>query len=556
MPKNKPIAATLPEIDKKIEELTIEKNLLYEKLATSNNVDEIMKAAEYQTKKKTTTAETTGNAYIFAPDNEYYNGLGYKSTIKSVPFEYLRSMGRTPFIFSVISTRINQILEFSNFQTEMDRPGWTIRRRQSRFDKEQKITDKDKVIIEKIAEFVENGGVDAKFTIHNDFHDFLKVFPKDLLELDQGVFEVQRTRAGDLLSYDCVDSGTIRLLETIDPNFTDQQKYEELMFKGHKYLPHYCQVWRERLLENPKTKQDIIWYPWEMCFSVRNKSSNIWNNGYGVSELEILLRVVTWTLESMEYNGRFFTNGSNPRGFFTMKGGVDPRMLNDFRTAWRSMVTGWQNAHKIPVFEAEKIEWVNMQNSNKEMEFAQWLEFLTLITCSVYKIDPSEMGFRFKQQGSIFGESGQKDRLDHSKDKGLKPILKTIEKAIDKYIVSELDERYEFRFTGIDIEDEQAKLDADVKKLANGMVSMQDKFKQYSGRDFDPDKDIILNSAYLQSKQMQQYGGQGANQQVDEMNGGEDEGAQNPFADYEKGISSDPIMKEVLKYAEQQFGHK
>jgi hypothetical protein len=204
------------------------------------------------------------------------------------------------------------------------------------------------------------------------------------------------------------------------------------------------------------------------------------------------------------------------------------------------------------MFEADKIDWVSMQNTNKEMEFAKWMEFLTLITCSVYHMDPSELGFKFSQGTQLFGDSGHKQRLDHSKDKGLKPLLKVIQKNIDKFIVSELDESYSFVFTGVDIEDETVKLDNDVKKLNSGMVSMADKFKEYSGRDFDPENDIILNPIYNQQKMQQAYGGAGMNAQVDQENGGQDVGAQNPFDAFEqgmtKGISSDPITNELIKY--------
>jgi hypothetical protein len=545
---------TLTQADELMQKLAIHKSLMYQKLMESNKPDDIMKALKYQQDvQKTGGGVDPQKAYLYAPDNEFYNGMGYKTALKVVPFEFLRSMGGTPIIFSVISTRINQILDYGTFSTDMDKPGWTIRKRLGRFETEYENTDQDKRAIEKIVDFLENGGLDAKFTIHNDFHDFLKVFPKDLLELDQGCFEIQRTRGGDPLSYDTVDGATVRLLETIDPNYDQANgKYELLNFKGHEYLPYYCQVWRERVLRNPRTKQEVIWYPWEMCFAARNKTSNIMQNGYGQSELEVLMRVVTWLLESMEYNGRFFTNGSNPRGFFTMKGGVDPKMLNDFRMAWRSMVSGWQNAHKVPVFEAEKIEWVDMHHTNKEMEFSQWMEFLILVTCSVFKIDPSELGFRFKQQSSIFGESGQKQRQEHSKDKGLKPLLKVIQKNIDKFLVSELNSNYQFVFTGVDVEDETIKLDNDVKKLANGMVSMEDKFKEYTGREFDPNKDTILNTVYQQSKMQAQYGGAGMNGLVDNTSGGQDVGQQNPFDMFEKdmikGESSDPITNELIKY--------
>ena len=557
---------TLAGVDEEIQRLSMHKAMMFDKLAASPDLNEVMKAVQYQEKSSTPGIADSNRAFLFAPDNEFYTGLGFKPAIKIVPFEFLRSMSRTPMVFSVIGTRINQILEYSNFSVNQDHPGWTIKRRISRFQKEYENTDKDKAAIEDIVTFLEDGGKNAKFTIHDDFHDFLKVFPRDMLELDQGCFELQRTRSGDLLTYNTVDSGTIRLLETIDPNYEEKmrEKYEELTYQGVLYLPTYCQVWRERVLQNPKTKQPIIWYPWEMCMAIRNKSTDIMNNGYGQAELETLMRVVTWLLESMEYNGRFFTNGSNPRGFFTVKGGVDPRMLNDFRMAWRSMVTGWQNAHKVPIFEADKIDWVSMQNSNAEMEYTQWMEFLTLITCSVYKIDPSEMGFKFRQQTQLFGESGQKERLEHSKDKGLKPLLKVIQKNIDKFIVSEVNPNYQFVFTGIDLEDETLKLDNDIKKVTSGFVAMQDKFKEYTGRELDEEKDIILNPIYNQRQMQEQYGGQQMNQMVDRENGGEEVGVKNPMKEeknpfneftegIKKGTSADPITAELFRYIDKTF---
>lgn len=566
---------TLEQLDKHIQQLTVKKQLLWERMISSRQPESIIKAAEYQRQTLQQAAATSGRAYLYSPEGEFYTGMGYKTAIKIVPFDLLRNMANTPLIFSVISTRVNQVTEFSNFSLDNDRPGWTIRRRRARFDqKDYKLNDADRREIEHIATFLENGGEDAKFTVHSDFHDFLKVFPRDLLELDQGCFEVERNRKGDVISFDWVDSATIRLLETIDPRGMDLNKYVPQTFKGTEYYPYYCQVWRERILQDPHTRHDIIWYPWEMCFAVRNKSSNILKNGYGVSELEAMIRIVTWLLESMEYNGRFFTNGSSPRGFFSIQNAVSPQMINDFRMAWRTMTTGWQNAHKIPIFEGDKIQWVDMHHSNQEMEYSQWMEFLILIVCSVYKMDPAELGFKFRQQNTLFGVREQKERTEYSKDKGLKPLLKVIQKNIDKYIVSELNPNYEFVFTGVDIEDEDKKIDRDVKKLQWGMVAMQDKFREYAGREFNPDKDIILNSVYLQQKMQQMYGGGGMNQKLDEEIGGKEYGARAPFEEEEAGgknsekepfeefteglakgkAEDNPIMDALIKYINLELG--
>jgi dUTPase len=57
--------------------------------------------------------------------------------------------------------------------------------------------------------------------------------------------------------------------------------------------------------------------------------------------------------------------------------------------------TGIDENHYSKEQQEEIDQMVNQilkNNSNKDMEFQLWNEFLTLITCSVFKIDPSELG--------------------------------------------------------------------------------------------------------------------------------------------------------------------
>ena len=68
--------------------------------------------------------------------------------------------------------------------------------------------------------------------------------------------------------------------------------------KIHGYYPSFVQVY-----QNTKVNE---FYPWELCFGVRNPSTSIYANGYGVSELEELINVVTSMLWGDEYNRRFF----------------------------------------------------------------------------------------------------------------------------------------------------------------------------------------------------------------------------------------------------------
>ena len=211
------------------------------------------------------------------------------------------------------------------------------------------------------------------------------------------------------------------------------------------------------------------------------------------------------------------------------------------------------NSHKIPIFAGLDLEWVDLQKGNRDMEFDNWTKFLIVLLCSVYRIDPSELGFQFKEAANLFGQQGQRERLDHSKQKGLYPLLIFLQDIINKFLISELDEEMEFAFTGIEVEDEEKQVKLDSEKLSAGMVSMQDMFRKYSGREFDENKDIILNQVYQTQKQASMFGGEGMNQIVDDETGEPEAGVPNPFEEVEKSMKGNPIFERACEFIDKSF---
>jgi len=146
----------------------------------------------------------------------------------------------------------------------------------------------------------------------------------------------------------------------------------------------------------------------------------------------------------------------------------------------------------------------------------------------------------------MFGQDGQKERLAHSKEKGLEPFLKFWQRKFTKYLVGPIsDGKYEFKFTGLEPDDEQATLDRDVQILTNGGMSVQDFFLKYSNKELDFSKDILLNQVLLQYKQMEQNGTPEANEGVDEDAG---ESYENPYEEFENKSNVDPFNKSLNLY--------
>lgn len=516
----------------------------------SNNPEEIMKANLY-------LGEITPNSgriqsVFFDPNDLSGNGKGFKDSKGILSFEVLRRMGNIHIIRSIVNTRIEQTQNFLHFSEDDQKEGFTIRKKTSLFKEEKKeISSVEKKKIEEIVEFLMNSGFNEKWDNIDDFQTFVRKIAFDSLTLDQLAFEVVRDKGWNIKKYRAVDASLIRFLDSVDPK--QRERLEDYRFKG--YLPRFCMTWDEQILINPTTKEPILYYPWELGFGIRNKSSDIRKNGYGTSELEILVELITGVLWSIQYNMNNFSIGSTPKGFINVKNAnISDSNLNEFRQAWSQMMTGVRNAKRTPVINGIDLEWIDLDKSNREMEYQEWAQFLVIMVCSVYRIDPSELGFSFKNQAQLFGQDGQKARLQHSREKGLKPILIFLENIITKYIVSEIDEDYEFVFTGIEVEDEETQVNLDKTKLESGMVAMQDIFKKYSGREFDPDKDIILNQVYQQvqtSKQQQEMFGSSVPGEMNEEGVPQDE-SENPFDKY-KSIDN-PIMTAAFDYIGKNFG--
>jgi hypothetical protein len=111
----------------------------------------------------------------------------------------------------------------------------------------------------------------------------------------------------------------------------------------------------------------------------------------------------------------------------------------------------------------------------------------------------------------------------------------------------------EFAFTGIEVEDEEKQVKLDSEKLSAGMVSMQDMFRKYSGREFDENKDIILNQVYQTQKQASMFGGEGMNQIVDDETGEPEAGVPNPFEEVEKSMKGNPIFERACEFIDKSF---
>ncbi len=516
------------------EKLAVKEMMLVEKAMKGESPSDLIKAKQILGDMN---SQNDGNkkSYIVDP-LEFNHNFGYKDKPFSLSYATLNRMAKTPIINAILKTRKNQIADFAEPQADRYSTGFVIRKKRKLGETERDTTDEEYARINEIQDIILNCGTAANWHT-DDFETFIRKIVDDSLKYDQMCFEVVRNRSGEIHEFFATDAATYRLADSYDD---DEYEGEEEMIDGH--YPSYVQIYQGAV--------KAVFYPWELCFGVRNPSTNLINVGYGISEMEELVSTITSMLWADEYNKKFFSQGSAPKGLLRVKGNVNEKQLQAFRQEWLSMITGVQQSWKTPIVDAD-IDWIDLQKSNRDMEYNSWTEYLIKISCAIFAIDPNEIGFNISTSPgnkSMF-ESNNEGQLKHSKDKGLYPLLKFIQRKINKYIVNQIDPNYEFCFVGLNGMTIQEELDVEIKKLSN-FQTVNEIRKKYSLEPIDGG-DIILNPTYAQQLMMaaqQEQGGMGMEGDEMDLNpflGDEDEDDEdNPFM---SGDSEDnPFVKSFM----------
>lgn len=538
------LADQLKVVDYARQKLEFKRMSIIEKAAKSDNPDDLI-AASNAIKDMSKTPEQPAKAYFIDP-LDFNANLGYKDKPFSLTYTTLKRMAKTPIINAIIKTRKNQIADFAEPQVDRYSTGFIIRKK-AKFGVEQKMSEREKKTANAITDFLLNCGGQSNWT-DDDFDTFIRKIVDDSLTYDQMTFECIRNRRGKLERFVAVDAATFRMA---DSAFSED--YQNTFFKQqgggvwanenlrtytqgkqiNGYYPQYVQIYQNAVVND--------FYPWELCFGIRNPSTSIYNNGYGCSELEELINIVTSMLWGDEYNRRFFSQGSAPKGLLRVKGNMNESALQQFKQQWQAMISGVMNSWKTPVVEAD-VDWIDLQKSNRDMEYNAWMEYLIKQSCAIYCIDPTEIGWDISRGSGNSGlfEGSQAERLQNSKDKGLYPMLKFIQRKINKYIIEPLNPDFEFVFIGLDGMTVSEELEMDIKKVSNFQTINEIRAK-WSLPELEDTKagDIIANSMFFQAWNAEQ---QQANQQ-NMMGGGDgnnweegegDEGG-NPFDDWGSG---------------------
>ena len=434
-----------------------------------------------------------------APLGDIFVTTNYKEKENKLSFELLEKVAlEVAPISNIISTRIDQVGAFtSRSRYATDGVGFKVVLKDSNEDP----TEEQEKTIDLIEKFIENCGL-GKDPKRDDFGTFIKKIIRDSLTYDQVNFELEYDVTGQYIqAFEAVDAATIK--PALEDTNLKESAYDDIDVREGEELS-YVQVIDGKIVAGFTAD--------EMAFAVRNPRTNVKAQPYGLSEIETIVRQLTSYLEAEDYNMRFFQQGGMTKGILNIKGEKngpapgDRQTLESFKRQWRTQVTGQKGAWKIPVFTLPgELEFINIAQSGGEMVFEKWVNYLINIICGAYKIDPAEINF--PNNGGVGGKgsslfSGDGEKVDNSKQKGLFPLLKFIEHTINKNIMEKFntEDEYKFVFDGIDNESESEQVDLAKKKTESYMTINE--VRAEKGLPAIEGGDIIANPYYVQAKQM------------------------------------------------------
>jgi hypothetical protein len=352
----------------------------------------------------------------------------------------------------------------------------------------------------------------------DSFTQFMGKLVRDTLILDAASIETEmkRDRSLGIDGLYAVDGGTIRLCTEEGYNGADE------IFA--------LQVVQGRV-RTAYTFDDLIYEP-------RNPRSDILSAGYGLSEVEMLVKTVTGYLNALTYNQKFFDSNSIPKGILHLTGNYDTKDLAAFKRYWNSMVKGVNNAWSLPVLVSKDQEsragFERFGVEANEMLFARWMTFLTAVCCAIYGMDPAEINSdAFSAGTSPLSGSDTAERLAASKDKGLRPLLSYFENLFTDYVVRDFSDKYVFRWTGLDEEDEEKRHELRKMVLTVNEARAQEGYDPLEGPVGDAPLNPSLVGPWMQLTQQQGDEQEDFGQPPegeDEKGEGEEQGAQDDGA--------------------------
>lgn len=430
---------------------------------------------------------------------------GVRERLLKVDYAVIRNVvDRVPLLNAIVKTRINQVLPFSEYVSE-DR----AKDGEKGFRIVPVVDGKiDEEEVRQIREFISQTGLIYSPDREDNFSDYLQMLVREIGTIDQVATELQYNLAGDVVAFRLLDGATIKRVDA------------EYGKKGVKFVQIVDDVLMEEFNEN------------NLIFDYKNKRADIRFRGYGYSDAEMAIDLITTLLFGYNHLRDQFVRDKMPRGFISVMGDIDPKGISAIQQYWYSAMSGAGGQWAIPILPSGKdgvgIDFKAIGTSNKEMEYHRGMMFLSSIICAVFSIDMAELGIKAEDSSSVIGANEVGPRIEASKDRGLDSLLMFISQHMNKVLrKTRWGKKYRFMFSGQEVRD-QLKMTQIMQARLTTDLTINDILKKEGKEERDEEwAKIILNPLVVQmvmaEKQQQASGGMGGQSPEGEYEGGYEE---------------------------------
>jgi HK97 family phage portal protein len=267
------------------------------------------------------------------------------------------------------------------------------------------------------------------------FRSWVEPILEDILVLDAGVIEKERTFGGTVAALHSVDGGKVKVSTIWDGD------------------PRETRYWWV-----PTPQYEVAFRNEDLVYVMANPRTY---NVMGLSPLETLKLTIDSEVNGSSYNSRQVTNAA-PDGMLDLGEGARPEKVEEFKSYWLSEVAGKGAMAFIGGTKGAK--FVPFRGSNRDMQYQEWLMYLTRKIAAVYGLSPQDLGLTFD-----INKATAESQLEMTEDRGLRPLLALIQDYFTREIVWDRTfggtaNNLAFRFTRLNIKESMSK--ASINKLA------------------------------------------------------------------------------------------
>jgi len=402
----------------------------------------------------------------------------------------LKQMAVQPWASAVITTRQNQVSEFATPRSTPFEMGFSIETR----DPKKHPQPYERREMDRIRDLMMTCGhpMDNLYsTTADSFETFLRKITWDSLVFDASCFEVIPDKRGIPCRWVAVDASTIYKV-------APKNEYGDYNKEDAAYV---------QIVDGQKRN----WFSAdEICFGIRRPRTDIKSGIYGFPELVELINVLTAMMFGWSYNMNFFRQGG-PKGVLAVMGDMPEKNFRVFQRQLMYQAVSVKNAHRTvivnPAGQGADLKWIPFTGANpSDIQFAEWVNANFRLLCSLMQIEPSEVGFYYQPEGghsSPMFETSPEAKLKAGRDKGLRPLLRSVSYWLNRYIIWRINSDFEIRFLGLNTlsEMEQAQLD---QMRIQTYLTPNELRAEKDLSDLGPEGDVVCNPVIVQLHQLAQ----------------------------------------------------